>query len=212
MAKWLPSIKGKLETVPNGVHIPPWAARKAVSGTGGPPVILFVGRLRHAKGLDVLLHALAGLPVAGYQLRIVGDGELRKSLENLAVTLGVRDKIVFLGFRSDVTALMSSADCLVLPSRWEGMPNVVLEAMAIGLPVVATRVGGIPEVIEHGLTGWLVPPEDPLALAAALATALADRRRARCIAESARQRVARDYSIEAMSERTLEVYTQVLGA
>jgi glycosyltransferase involved in cell wall biosynthesis len=153
---------------------------------GPPGYLLFVGRLRIRKGVEVLLEALP----AGARLLIAGDGEHRAALES-RLEGGAVPGVRFLG-RCDaarVRGLLRGAAALVVPSIYEGMPLVVLEAMEAGVPVVASRVSGIPEVVEDGVTGWLVPPEDPRALAAALSEALEDQDEARRRGEAGRRRV-----------------------
>jgi glycosyltransferase involved in cell wall biosynthesis len=151
-----------------------------------PGYLLFVGRLRIRKGVEVLLEALP----PGARLLIAGDGEHRAALEGRLKGKpgpGVR----FLG-RCDagrVRGLLRGAAALVVPSIYEGMPLVVLEAMEANVPVVASRVSGIPEVVEDGVTGWLVPPEDPGALAAALSAVLEHPDEARRRGEAGRRRV-----------------------
>jgi len=136
--------------------------------------LLFVGRLRIRKGVEVLLEALAGpggTETTGRTLLVAGDGEHRSALEARAAELGLGPgRVRFLGRASAprVRGLMARASALVVPSIYEGMPLVVLEAMEAGVPVIASRVSGIPEVVIDGETGWLVPCEDPAALAAAL--------------------------------------------
>ncbi|HEY4591394.1 MAG TPA: glycosyltransferase family 4 protein, partial [Thermoanaerobaculia bacterium] len=148
-------------------------------------------RLRIRKGVEVLLEALRKIP--GAVLRIAGDGEHRAALERAAADLG--PAVAFLGTRdaAQVRTLLRGAAALVVPSIYEGMPLVVLEAMAAGVPVVASAVSGIPEVVVDGETGWLVPPEDPEALARALAEVLADPGEARRRGEAGRRRVAERY-------------------
>lgn len=179
------------------------AAGEAVEASGAGAVagglaaeaghLLFVGRLRIRKGVEVLLAALARLRAAHPEARLLvaGDGEHRRALERTAAALGVADAVTFLG-RCDaarVRALLAGARLLAVPSIYEGMPLVVLEAMEAGVPVVASRVSGIPEVVEDGVTGWLVPPEDPQALAAALAAAMEDAEEARRRGAAGRRRV-----------------------
>ena len=158
------------------------AARREAGEAGGEPAppgyLLVVGRLRIRKGVDVLLAAMPALlsrhPAA--RLLIAGDGEHRAALEGAAAALALGEAVTFLG-RTDaarVRRLLRGAAALVVPSIYEGMPLVVLEAMEASVPVVASRVSGIPEVVEDGRTGWLVPPEEPASLAAALAAALDD--------------------------------------
>lgn len=140
--------------------------------------LLIVGRLRIRKGVDVLLAAIPELlrrqPAA--RLLVAGDGEHRAALERAAAALDLGKAVTFLGKvdAAGVRTLLRGAAALVVPSIYEGMPLVVLEAMEASVPVVASRVSGIPEVVEDGATGWLVVPEDPAALAAALAAVLGD--------------------------------------
>jgi glycosyltransferase involved in cell wall biosynthesis len=159
------------------------------TASGEPPgFLLFVGRLRIRKGVEVLLEALREL--SGARLLIAGDGEHWAALETKARELGL-GPARFLG-RCDaarVRGLLQGAAALVVPSTYEGMPLVVLEAMEAGVPVVASRVSGIPEVVEDGVTGWLVPPEDPPALAAALAEVLGQPDEARRRGAAGRLRV-----------------------
>lgn len=177
-----------------------WAVEPAGEAEGEPGYLLFVGRLRIRKGVEVLLEALRELrgrfPSAA--LRIAGDGEHRRRLERRVAELGLGPAVSFLGSRdaAQVRTLLAGAAALVVPSIYEGMPLVVLEAMAAGVPVVASRVSGIPEVVVDGSdrgTGWLVPPEDPGALAGALAEVLADPAEARRRGEAGRRRAEELY-------------------
>ncbi|WP_107689192.1 glycosyltransferase [Coprothermobacter proteolyticus] len=133
-------------------------------------IILHVGRFSPQKNHRLLLEAfsLASAEYPKLKLWLVGDGELRPLVEEMAQKLGLGDRILFLGIRSDVHKLLEQADIFVLSSDWEGMPLSILEAMAAGKPVVATAVGGVPELVENGLTGLLVPPDNANALAEAL--------------------------------------------
>ena len=134
--------------------------------------LLFVGRLRIRKGVEVLLHALAGLVRKGHavDLRLAGDGERFESLQALASELNLTNNVAFLGRcdRDQLAREFGRSDALVVPSTYEGMPLVILEAMANGVPVVASAVSGIPEVVLDSETGWLVPPENVSALQGAL--------------------------------------------
>jgi len=172
-------------------------------GAGNAPAggyLLVVGRLRIRKGVDVLLAAMPDLlrrqPAA--RLLIAGDGEHRASLERAAAALGLGEAVSFLGRAgaARVRLLLRGAAALVVPSIYEGMPLVVLEAMAAAVPVVASRVSGIPEVVEDGSTGWLVPPEEPARLAAALAAALADPAEARRRGAAGRERLRQRFRPE----------------
>lgn len=187
----LPNATGGL--APSG---PP--ERRSEDGEG---YLLFVGRLRIRKGVEVLFEALRPLPSA--RLLIAGDGEHRGALEAKAGELGLSASgaVSFLGRcgAPRVAGLLSGAAALVVPSTYEGMPLVVLEAMAAGVPVVASRVSGIPEVVVDGETGWLVPAEDPAALARVLAEVLADPAEAKRRGEAGRRRVAERYRPEVVA-------------
>jgi glycosyltransferase involved in cell wall biosynthesis len=177
----IPNVTGGLvvETEPALANIP--------EGEGG--YLLFVGRLRIRKGVEVLLEALRD--VRPVELRIAGDGEHRGRLERRVSELDLGKAVTFLGNcdAGRVRRLLAGAAALVVPSIYEGMPLVVLEAMAAGVPVVASAVSGIPEVVVDGETGWLVPPEDPRALGRALEDVLARPQEARRRGEAGRRRV-----------------------
>ncbi|MDX1998031.1 MAG: glycosyltransferase family 4 protein [Thermoanaerobaculia bacterium] len=189
---YLPARRaGTVRVVPNvtgGLVVP--AAEPELEPPG---YLLFVGRLRIRKGVEVLLEALARLEDRGLGVRllIAGDGEHRAALEARATALGLDAAVRFLGRAGAgrVRTLLAGARALVVPSIYEGMPLVVLEAMAAGLPIVASRVSGIPEVVLDGETGTLVPAEDVAALAEAVAGLWADPAEARRRGEAGRRRV-----------------------
>ncbi|MFH1679850.1 MAG: glycosyltransferase [Candidatus Eisenbacteria bacterium] len=167
-----------------------------------------VGRLEKQKGIDVLLEAFARLrkerPEAA--LVVVGDGSLRGELEERARLLGLGDAVRFAGSVPDAGVVLSRLDLFVLASRWEGLPLTLLEAMAAGVPVVATSVDGTVEAVRQGTDGLLVPPEDPEALHRAIAAALSEPGASRERAESARRRVVEEFSIERMVNDYRRVY------
>jgi glycosyltransferase involved in cell wall biosynthesis len=172
------------------------------------PVVGEIARLAEVKGQRTLLRACADLDVS---VVLVGTdleqgGAYRALLEREADELGMRARVLFTGYRADAAALLRSFDVFALPSTTEGLPLVLLEAMAAGVPVVATPVGGVPELVEDGVTGLLVPPEDPAALAAALRTLLDDAETARLLAAAARRRVEAEFSERVMGECVLAVY------
>lgn len=154
---------------------------------------LHVGRLVPQKGVDILLRAFARQEEG--VLALVGDGIDRAAHEALARELGIEKRAFFLGIRQDIPALMRSADCFVLASRWEGFGIVLVEAMAAGLPIVATRVDGIQEVVEEGKSGLLVPPEDAEVFAEAMRQVRIDPHRRFSLVACGRER-ARRFSIE----------------
>jgi glycosyltransferase involved in cell wall biosynthesis len=177
----------------------------------GAPLLLHVGRLAPVKGQRELIEAVARLSHVDASALLVGKdletgGAYERELRARAAELGVGERVVFAGYRDDVPALLAAADIFVLPSWVEGLPLTVLEAMAAGRPVVASRVGGTPEVVADGETGILVPPGDVGALAHAVDYLLADPERARRLGESGRRRVEEHFSLAAMSERVLAEY------
>jgi glycosyltransferase involved in cell wall biosynthesis len=186
------------------------AADRGWAGADG--FLLVVGRLRIRKGVNVLLAAMPELlrrhPAA--RLLIAGDGEHRPALEREAAELGLGEAVRFLGKAgaAEVHRLLRGAAALVVPSIYEGMPLVVLEAMDASVPVVASRVAGIPEVVDDGRTGWLVPPEDPPGLAAVLAAALDDPDEARRRGAAGRLRLDQRFRPEHAARRWHEA---VLG-
>ncbi len=190
--------------------IPASAAAGTAQATDlAPGYLLYVGRLRIRKGVEVLLEAIALLRQSfpAVRLLIVGQGEHHARLRQKAEALGLHQAVRWLG-RADAVQVrewLSTAACLVVPSTYEGMPLVVLEAMAAGLPVVASQVSGIPEVVVAGETGWLVPPEDPPALAAALSEVLRDPDAVRTRGAAGRDRVLRYFQPQHAATRWLEV-------
>ena len=199
-----------LPNASGGIPAPPSAVAEVASDA--EPGLLFVGRLRVRKGVEVLLRALAYLRAQGRlpRLRIVGEGEHRQAIERAAVRFGVRDQVDFLGRRgpAEIRWLFDRSVALVVPSIYEGMPLVVLEAMVAGVPVIASRVSGIPEVVLDPETGWLVPPEDPEALAAALVELLESPEAARQRGQRGRQRLEERYRAEVVAE----AWESIVGA
>jgi glycosyltransferase involved in cell wall biosynthesis len=181
-------------------------------GEGSDLVIGTVGRLDPVKNQSSLLAVLARLRTR-YRIRLtlVGDGPLRASLEAQAALLGVSDHVTFTGARSDTPDLMRSFDVFVLPSINEGISNTILEAMATGLPVVAGRVGGNPELIVDGVTGRLYDPADPSGLEQALLPYLTDSAHRRAHGAAGRARVVQNFSLDAMVQRYLDLYDEVLN-
>jgi len=186
-----------VHVIPNGIAVGPLptpaeraAAREALGLAAGAPVVAFVGRLSREKAPEVLLRAVQG---TGVQLLVAGEGPLRQALESEADPAQVR----FLGFLSDVGPVLAAADVLALPSRTEGLPMAVLEAMAAGVAVVASEVGSLPEVLGEG-AGVLVPAGDVGALRQALESLSAPEERTR-LASPARRRVESQYGAAAMA-------------
>ncbi len=177
----------------------------------GERVILSVGRLSREKGHADLLRALSHLAGLSSGLKfkavVVGDGPEREGLEAEAAAPGLKGRVVFAGHSDDVRPFYAAADCMALPSHSEGSPLALLEAMAAGLPVVATAVGGVPEVATDGETALLVPARDARAFASALARVLSDGALARTLAANASARVASDFSPEARARDLVGFYS-----
>ena len=171
--------------------------------------MLFVGRLAAVKGVPLLLEALAGTrqTLPDLRLTLVGDGPDRADLEARARELDLGHAVDFAGYRSqsEVAALLAKSDCLVLPSFAEGVPVVLMEAMAARLPVIATRVGGTAELVEHGVSGHLIPPGDPAALRDAIVATMTGANRA-AMGDAGRARVKAEFDIGAEAARAAVLF------
>lgn len=213
----------KIRVVENAVTFAPEDAGAAVETASvraelgiaaQAPLILAAGRLSPEKGCRYLLAAVDGILARFPEARVLiaGDGPDEAMLRAQAARLQGAAHVHFLGFRNDMRRLLRQADVLALPSLSEGLPNVVLEAMASGLPVVATRVGGVPELVQDGVTGLLVEPRQPAALAQAIVRLLDDRALAGKLAQQARTMVHERYSAERQTQQLLGVYAEVAHA
>lgn len=182
-----------------------WAARR--------PVVLTVGRLRSEKGHAFLFESIAQLRGDFPRLLLVvaGDGSLRNELEARVRSLGAADHVQFVGFRADVPELLAAADLFVLPSLSEGLGTAAIEAAAAGRPIVASRVGGIPDVIQEGVTGRLVEPGDSESLARAMAEVLADHSLAERLGRAARQFALEHFPVVKLVGQTEAVYLELLA-
>ena len=205
--------------VPNGVDAEAWRtttadARRARArwAAAGAHLVAFAGRLEHEKGVEVLLDALAALRGAGIELRAVlaGAGTQEVALRTRAAALGLDAGVVFPGFldRRDLAGLHRAADAVVVPSLYEPFGLVALEAMAAGAVVVASAVGGLVDVVQHGRTGVTVPPGDPVALADALRGLLADPRRRAVLRDSAAAAAASRWTWDRAAARLEVVYRE----
>ena len=213
--------RGKLRVIPNGVDItafltPPEVGsgvRKELGVSDGEFLWVAIGRLLPQKDYPNLLQAFQLMAPTSARLAIAGRGPLQDLLEQQVTQLGLDGKVTFMGVRRDVPALLAAADGFVLSSAWEGMPNVVMEAMAAGTPVVATRVGGVPELVDPGRSGFLAPPEDPVALAGSMRQLmlLPDWQR-KAMGLHGRQHVTTRYGMGAMAERWIHLYEELLIA
>lgn len=216
----------RIRVIPNGVEPEPPvspASRRAVRrelgvgdgktrGEAEATVVMTVAVLRRDKGLDLLLEAAGRVLEVRPEVRfvVVGDGPERGALERRAAERGLRDRVLFTGFRSDVSELLTAADLFTLPSREDAFPTVLLEAAAAGLPAVAADVGGVPEIVVAGETGVLVPPDDPAALARALIELAARPEERHRLGEGARRRAESELSAERWLDRLTALYDEVV--
>ncbi len=214
----------RILVIPNGVDLsryqdlPP--DEQARQQFGLPTTGLLIGavsRARPVKNLDVLLEAFALLKTSWKEgnpdlhLAIVGDGPLLPALQAQADRLKISPQVTFLGQQEDIPAFLASLDLFVLPSKFEGMPNAVLEAMAAGKPVIATAVGGVLEIITDGETGLLVPPDAPLPLAEAMQRLLEDEPLRQRLEAAGEQRVCQHFSLSSTTQLTAQLYEELAG-
>lgn len=220
LSRWKTPVE-KLHLIPNAIDASRFAFVPDRDGTrtalGIPPdhgYVVAVGRLEPVKGHRYLLEAIAILRDMGRPayLVIVGDGPCRQELEQVAAELGIRQLTRFLGFRTDVEAILKAADAFVLPSLSEGTSVAALEAMAARLPVVATSVGGNPELIVHESTGLLVKPQDPGGLATAIDRVFHDEHLASSLVENALATVCGRYSAERHLAALESLYCQIASS
>ena len=200
--------------VPNGVALPEPAPdararlRRELGLAEDEPVFLVVGRLNAQKNHAGLVEALVDCPGT---LLVAGDGELREELERQVEAAGLRERVRLLGVRSDISEVYTASDVLVLSSHYEGNPLVVMEAMACGLPVIATAVGCVPELVTEG-TGWLVPPGEPAALSAAMRRAVGDLGEARGRGAAGARRARERFSAGAMAREYARLYRRLVSS
>lgn len=208
--------RSKLIVVHNGVDV-----RTSSSDTGRTRrelgvdevalLLTAVAVFREGKGIDVLLRAVARIADSFPSMRVLvaGEGPKREEWELLARGLGIDSRVIWTGFRRDVGDLLEASDLFVHPTLADAFPTVVLEAMAAGLPVIASRVGGVPEIVEDGVTGKLVPAGNDQALAEAIAEALRNSSWRRDAGVAARERARREFSIEGWIDRLERLYAEV---
>ena len=203
-----PADWDKLRIVHCGVDVRLFPARRH-EGRGRR--LLFVGRLAPEKGCLVLIEAVAQL--SDVTLDIVGDGPSRAALRERAAALGLADRVVFHGYMDEagVRQRLAEADVFVMASFAEGVPVVLMEALAAGVPAVATRIAGIPELIEDGLTGLLVPPAEPTAIAEAVRRLLEDSGLRNRLAATGREKVEREFNLGTECERLANLMTTALS-
>jgi glycosyltransferase involved in cell wall biosynthesis len=210
----------RVRLIPNGVDVPDDVAadaadraarRRSLGVDPAAPLVGAVGRLVWQKGFDTLVEAMPAVLARRPETRlvVVGDGPERGRLERLARDRGVAGAVAFAGFRADLPALLAAFDVLAAPSRREGAPLVTLEAMARGVPVVASAIPALAEQVRDGVEGLLVDADSPAALARALVRVLADRSLAARLGAAGRERVRADFDARDMVARTLALYEEV---
>lgn len=197
----------RLVTIRNGVpDVPPGAL--ADPGPDGCTIVT-VARLEPQKDVQLLLRTLARLTNHAWTLRVVGDGPLRSSLERSGEELGIDDRVEFLGYRRDVPDVLARGQAFALPSRQEGLPRAILEAMRAGLPVIASDVGGIREAVHHGSTGFVIQDEEPDGWLNPLRTLIGDPRLRARMGEAGRRRYVKYFTLNRMLDETLDLYRQL---
>ncbi|MDP6112012.1 MAG: glycosyltransferase [Planctomycetota bacterium] len=201
----------KLAVIPNGVDVSLFEPKQHTAKE--EVCFCTIGRLASQKRMDLFIKALSILSKRKQRVRgvIAGDGPLRDDLQKLATEEGIADRVDFIGATEDVPGLLARSDTFILASDWEGMPNVVLEAMASGLPVVGTAIDGTKEIVEEGGTGFLVPSDDAEALATAMNELTASVELRSRMGQAGRHRAESEYSMERMVERYESLYTELVS-
>ncbi len=211
----------RLRVIPNGIDLERFSPRgrrsemrRLLGVPESAPLLVSVSHLTRVKGIDLLVEAARLIRERNAEARAVvaGRGAEQTRIEQAIRSSGLEGTFRLLGSYEDVPGLLEAADLFVLPSRSEGQPNAVMEAMAMGLPVVATKVGGVPEVARDREEALLVPPEDAEALASACQALLAEPARARCLGDAGRERAAKQFSLARMIRRYEELYQDVAAA
>jgi glycosyltransferase involved in cell wall biosynthesis len=197
----------RMVAIHNGIEDSP---ERAYPGRNSIPVVVMVARFTSFKDHETIVRAFAELNIPA-RLQLVGDGPTRAATERLVDGLGIRDRVEFPGDRNDVTQLLCRADVFVLASKLDNLPISILEAMRAGLPVIASDVGGISELVQHGETGLLVPPFSVAPMAYALADLLSDRGKRLRLGRAGRARYEMRFSLDRMIKQTRAVYADVLG-
>jgi glycosyltransferase involved in cell wall biosynthesis len=202
----------RIHALPNGVPVParPWSVRP---GWSSSPRAVYVGRLAPEKGLETLVDAWPSVRAEYPRARLVlvGEGPERPALQAQVERLGLSDAVELAGYAEDPSGRLRDADLFVLPSREEGMSIALLEAMALGIPLVATAIPGNRPLVQDGVHGRLVPPDNPQALARVLCEQWADFDRAVAQGQSARRRVNAEFSIAAVARKHMDLFRDLLG-
>lgn len=211
---------GQLISIATGIDFdefrpgnPRESVRAALGIAAADFIVLMVGIIRRVKRHEVALRAFQRLlpELSHARLVLAGDGPIRPEIERLAAELNVAGRVQFLGFRNDVADLMGASDLLLLTSQSEGVPQAVTQALGLGLPVVATRVGGVPELIQHERTGLLIPPEDPEAAAVAILRCAHEPETARRLGVAGREHALAHFSLKAMLDKVERLCLDLLS-
>ena len=189
----------------------PAAVRTSLGLPTSVPVAGFVGRLSSEKGISLFLDVAHDVSAQMPECRflVAGDGPLFEAMVKKSQDLQILDRVLFAGFREDIPRVLAAMDLMVLPSTWEGLPNAVLEAMAAGKPVIATRVGGCIEIIEHGATGYLTDPGDREALTRRVIDVLSSPDRGRGLGEAGRRRALSEFSATDLLLTMEQIYLRI---
>lgn len=203
----------RCRTIHNGIQISnqhPCVRTRLPMDDSRPPIIGWVGRMVSVKGLSTLLKAVAQMVwIPSPVLLLIGDGPERVSLELLAKTLGISERVHFQGFVEDARPFYKQMDLFALPSLHEGIPIALLEALGAGLPVVASAVGGIPQVLSSSGAGILIDSRSPSIWAKAMTDLVKDRHRMKALGECARRHVQDNFSVEGMASRYIAMYESI---
>ncbi len=211
--------RAKWSVIPSGINLALFApsqdtrvrVRRAYGIADDEVLVMSLGRLEKIKGNRVLVEAFAAVTGnSRVRLMLVGDGQERKSLEAMVREKGLGERVILVGFQEDAPAFLNAADFVVMASLNEGMGRTAVEAMACGKPVIASRVGGLPDVVRDGLEGVLVPPGDVAALASALTQLVNAPELRRTLAAKALQRVGSEFSVQTMVGRIADLYVSLM--
>lgn len=206
--------KEKLFLIPNAVDINKFKPHKEKEklrekfGYCGKKIIIFIGRLTEQKGVKYLIESFEKLEIKEKYLIILGDGELKETLKNMVFSLGIDDKVLFAGRKKNVLPYLQIADIFVLPSFSEGLPISLLEAMACGLPVIVSKVGGNVDVVEDKINGYLVEPKNVWKLKSAMEDLLKKEKELELMRKRNREKIVKNYSFGVIVEKYLNLYNK----
>ena len=223
VANWLTEEcgldEGRIEVIYNGIEVPKPCAkeelyelRQSLGLAADEVVLCAVGRITEQKNYPALLETLAHLGNRQWSLLLIGEGELEKETQRLVHAHGLEDRVRFLGYREDVSKIMQMSDIYVMSSAWEGFPYVIVEALANGLPVIATDVGGVSEAVRHGRNGYIVPPGNNDDMARYIGALIDDANQRRALGSEGRRIFEEMFTDEVMYERVENAYNRLLSA